>query len=84
MGVPLKWEDSKKHLNYVREAGVRQFVHTYERVKDLKGDELLWGDEIEYGIFVLDEGEKKIRLSLRAKEVRGFVGVAIFGCDFIS
>ena len=69
MGVPQPWEKSKKNLNYVREAGVRQFISTYKRVKDLKGDELLWGDEVEYGIFVLDEENKKIRLSLRAKEV---------------
>ena len=69
MGVPQPWEKSKKNLNYVREAGVRQFISTYNRVKDLKGDELLWGDEVEYGIFVLDEQNKQIRLSLRAKEV---------------
>jgi len=53
----------------VREAGVRQFISTYNRVKDLKGDELLWGDEIEYGVFVLDPETKKIRLSLRGKEI---------------
>jgi len=70
VGVPQPWEKSKKNLNYVREAGVRQFISTYNRVKDLKGDELLWGDEIEYGIFVLDHQNKKVRLSLRAKEVR--------------
>lgn len=69
VGVPQPWEKSKKNLNYVREAGVRQFISTYNRVKDLKGDELLWGDEIEYGIFVLDEQNKKVRLSLRAKEI---------------
>jgi len=69
VGVPQPWETSKKNLNYVRQAGVRQFISTYNRVKDLKGDELLWGDEIEYGIFVLDDKDKKIRLSLRAKEV---------------
>lgn len=69
MGVPQPWENSKKNLKYVRQAGVRQFISTYNRVKDLKGDELLWGDEIEYGIFVLDEQNKKIRLSLRAKQV---------------
>jgi hypothetical protein len=69
VGVPQPWENSKKNLNYVRQAGVRQFISTYNRVKDLKGDELLWGDEIEYGIFVLDEQNKKIRLSLRAKEI---------------
>jgi glutamate--cysteine ligase catalytic subunit len=38
-------------------------------VKDLKGDQLLFGDEIEYGVFKLDPETKKLRLSLRAKEV---------------
>ena len=69
VGVPKSWEESKKDLSYIREAGVRQFISTYNRVKDLKGDELLWGDEIEYGIFKLDHESKKARLSLRAKEV---------------
>ena len=69
VGVPQSWDKSKQNLRYIREAGVRQFVSTYNRVKDLKGDELLWGDEVEYGIFILDPETKKIRLSLRAKEV---------------
>jgi len=69
VGTPMPWEKSKKHNKYIRSAGVRQFISTYNRVKDLKGDELLWGDEIEYGIFKLDAKGKKIRLSLRAKEV---------------
>lgn len=69
VGVPQPWDTSKKNNNYIRKAGVRQFISTYNRVKDLKGDELLWGDEIEYGIFSLDRDNKKIRLSLRAKEV---------------
>ena len=69
VGVPQPWPKSKQNLNYVREAGVRQFISTYNRVKNLKGDELLWGDEVEYGIFILDDENKKIRLSLRAKEV---------------
>jgi glutamate--cysteine ligase catalytic subunit len=69
VGVPKSWDDSKKDLDYIRKAGVRQFVSTYNRVKDFKGDELLWGDEIEYGIFHMDHNAKKVRLSLRAKEV---------------
>lgn len=69
VGVPKTWDDSKKNLHYIRKAGIRQFISTYNRVKDLKGDELLWGDEIEYGVFILDPDNKKIRLSLRAKEV---------------
>ena len=69
MGKPQKWERSKPNLSYVRKAGVRQFISQYNKVKDLKGDELLWGDEIEYGIFKVDKDKKKIRLSLRATEV---------------
>eukprot|EP00804_Cyclotella_cryptica_P007366 CCRYP_002599-RC/>CCRYP_002599-RC protein AED:0.04 eAED:0.04 QI:153/1/1/1/1/0.83/6/3728/132 len=79
VGTPQPWPVSKKNLNYVREAGVRQFISTYNRVKDLKGDELMWGDEIEYGIFILEEtnGVKKVRLSLRAKEVSRNVQFAV-------
>lgn len=42
-------------------------------MKDLKGDELLWGDEIEYQVFALDHASKKVRLSLRAREVSAIV-----------
>ena len=71
VGTPQPWPKSKKNLNYVREAGVRQFISTYNRVKDFQGDELMWGDEVEYGIFILEDegGVKKVKLSLRAKEV---------------
>ena len=69
MGVPQPWDKSKKNLRYVRKAGVRQFLSHYNRVKDLKGDELLWGDEIEYGIFHVDKEKREVRLFLRAKEV---------------
>jgi glutamate--cysteine ligase catalytic subunit len=70
VGTPKTWDQSKKDLKYIRQAGVNQFISTYNRVKDLRGDVLLWGDEIEYGVFALDPEHKKIRLSLRAKEVR--------------
>lgn len=69
VGVPKTWDESKNNLGYIRNAGVRQFISTYNRVKDLKGDELLWGDEIEYGVFTIDPETKKVRLALRAKEV---------------
>lgn len=72
VGVPKTWDASKSDLKYIRQAGVRQFISTYNRVKDLQGDELLWGDEIEYGVFKLDHKQKKVRLSLRAKEVCWF------------
>jgi glutamate--cysteine ligase catalytic subunit len=79
VGIPKSWDDSKNNLRYIRRAGVRQFISTYNRVKDLKGDELLWGDEIEYGIFKLDHESKKVRISLRGKEVRLFLSTVIAG-----
>ncbi|GKY95326.1 hypothetical protein MPSEU_000494400 [Mayamaea pseudoterrestris] len=69
VGNPKSWDDSKKDLKYIRRAGVRQFINTYKRVEHLQGDELLWGDEIEYGVFVLDHEQRKVRLSLRAKQI---------------
>eukprot|EP00934_Nitzschia_sp_Nitz4_P007972 Nitzschia sp. Nitz4//scaffold57_size113557//74748//78101//NITZ4_004000-RA/size113557-processed-gene-0.140-mRNA-1//1//CDS//3329554873//7962//frame0 len=69
VGVPKTWDESKPDLEYIRNAGVKQFLSTYNRVKDLRGDELLWGDEIEYGVFHVDPDTQKVRLSLRAKEV---------------
>jgi hypothetical protein len=85
VGVPKTWDESKKDLGYVRKAGIRQFISTYDRVKDLKGDELLWGDEIEYGIFHIDPETKKVRLSLRAKDVSILdVGEEWAGLGFIQ
>jgi hypothetical protein len=69
VGSPKSWDSSKKDLSYIRQAGVRQFISTYHRVQDFKNDELLWGDEIEYGIFKLDATSRKVRLSLRARDV---------------
>ena len=67
VGKPKDWPTSKPDLRYIRNAGVDQFVHTYRRVKDLKGDDLLWGDEVEYGIF--NVSENSLRLALRGREI---------------
>jgi len=57
----------------VRESGVDQFLHTYKRVKDLTGDELFFGDEVEYGIFHLGGGisgeADGLKMSLRGKAI---------------
>ena len=38
-GTPLAWEDALKHLKYVRDHGVKQFIATYNRVKRISYDE---------------------------------------------
>ena len=58
-----------EHLAYVREHGLQQFLHTYNRLKDVSNDDLLWGDEIEYHIMKLDHEHKKVRLVLNGREV---------------
>lgn len=46
LGTPLTWEQAKKYADHVRTHGITQFLHTWDRLKDRQGDELLWGDEV--------------------------------------
>lgn len=46
LGTPLTWEEAKKFADHVRSHGITQFLHTWDRLKDRCGDELLWGDEV--------------------------------------
>lgn len=68
-GSPLAWEDALAWLEHVRRHGIDQFLHIYQRVKDIEGDELKWGDELEYGIFRLDAEQRVPQLSLRGAEI---------------
>jgi len=71
-GTPLPWPLSLAHVAYVREAGVRQFLATYARVRGARSP-LLWGDEIEYHLVHLRAagapGGRTARLALVAPEV---------------
>eukprot|EP00037_Helgoeca_nana_P001738 m.29153 g.29153 ORF g.29153 m.29153 type:complete len:756 (-) comp12085_c0_seq1:341-2608(-) len=69
VATPVKWEESIKHLPYVREHGVLQFMENYKKCEDFSRDGLLYGDELEYGILKIDPVNKKIQLSLRGKEI---------------
>jgi hypothetical protein len=46
LGTPLTWDEVEKHADHVRFHGITQFLHTWDRLKDRHGDELLWGDEV--------------------------------------
>jgi len=46
LGTPLTWDEAKQHAEHVRYHGVTQFLHIWDRLKDRKDDELLWGDEV--------------------------------------
>lgn len=36
LGKPLTLEEAKKHLAYVRSHGIQQFLHTWNRVRDIE------------------------------------------------
>jgi glutamate--cysteine ligase catalytic subunit len=69
VGHPLHWNESKKHSKYVREHGVRQFLNTWFRIKDIRDDVLKYGEEIEVGVFSVDKENKALTISTRAPEV---------------
>ncbi|KAF8070687.1 glutamate-cysteine ligase catalytic subunit [Lyophyllum atratum] len=69
LGTPLPWEEAKKYADHVRFHGITQFLNTWDRLKDRHGDELLWGDEIEYMVISFDDAEKNAKLSLRQTEI---------------
>ncbi|KXN90986.1 Glutamate--cysteine ligase [Leucoagaricus sp. SymC.cos] len=69
LGTPLTWNDAKKYADHVRNHGITQFLHIWDCLKDRHGDELLWGDELEYMVISLDDKEKNAKLSLRQTEI---------------
>ncbi|EJU04328.1 glutamate-cysteine ligase catalytic subunit, partial [Dacryopinax primogenitus] len=69
LGTPLAWADSIPYHDHVRQHGITQFLHAWDRLKTREGDDLLWGDEIEYMVVAFDDEHKVARLSLRQSEI---------------
>ncbi|KAF7321268.1 Glutamate-cysteine ligase catalytic subunit [Mycena kentingensis (nom. inval.)] len=56
-------------IEHVRYHGITQFLHIWDKLKDRHGDELLWGDEVEYMVVAMDDTQKTAKLSLRQTEI---------------
>jgi glutamate--cysteine ligase catalytic subunit len=46
LGTPLDWEECRLYADEVRQRGIQQFIHVWDRTKDRQNDVLLWGDEV--------------------------------------
>jgi glutamate--cysteine ligase catalytic subunit len=46
LGTPLTWDETKPLAEHIRNHGITQFLHTWDRWKDNVGKGLLWGDEV--------------------------------------
>ena len=62
VGRPLPWQEAKDKLTYVRQHGVDQFIQHYRRHETKQRDTLLYGDEIEYGLFKLSSDGASLSL----------------------
>ncbi|KAF8443156.1 glutamate-cysteine ligase-domain-containing protein [Boletus edulis BED1] len=69
LGTPLTWDETSKYADHVRGHGITQFLHIWDEAKDRDGDELLWGDELEYMVIAFDDETKNAKLSLRQAEI---------------
>jgi glutamate--cysteine ligase catalytic subunit len=68
-GTPLSWKETAPHVEYIKKHGIAQFINLYHRLKDRQGDQLKWGDEVEYTIVKFDHENKKVRVALRADDL---------------
>jgi glutamate--cysteine ligase catalytic subunit len=80
-GKALSPEETEKKVKYIKEHGITQFILIWNRVKDLEGDELRFGDEIECGIFFLDKANKSVKLSVRSADVKTYYTAKFMLCN---
>lgn len=69
VATPKAWETALSKIEYVREHGVDQFINNYKKNFSIGRDVLMYGDELEYGIFLVDHEAKTVKLSLRGAEI---------------
>ncbi|XP_040567390.1 glutamate--cysteine ligase [Lepeophtheirus salmonis] len=68
-GQPLSWSETKKLADHVHEHGITQFINSYEKLKHRHGDDLKWGDEVEYFIIKFKHSSQEARVCLKAMEL---------------
>ena len=70
-GQPFDWHASRESrvIEYIRKHGIEQFLMMWEKVKGIDHDELKWGDEIEYGIYVINLVAGTVHCSLRGSDI---------------
>ena len=62
LGTPLAWEDALSLSEHVRTHGIEQFLSIWRKEQGRQDDALLWGDELEYMVVVLDHEHNTARL----------------------
>ncbi|CAI5442367.1 unnamed protein product [Caenorhabditis angaria] len=68
-GSPLTWKETVPYVDYIKKHGIAQFINLYHRLRNRQGDQLRWGDEIEYTLVKFDHENKKVTVACRAEEM---------------
>ncbi|VEL28565.1 unnamed protein product [Protopolystoma xenopodis] len=68
-GTPLNWKETKNYADHVRREGIKQFLKSFHQLKYREKDTLLWGDEVEYTLILLDPDTKSAQLFLGANDI---------------
>ncbi|SCU83166.1 LADA_0C09934g1_1 [Lachancea dasiensis] len=64
LGTPLQWLESRQHNEHVRQNGIKQLVSVFRAANGRKDDPLLWGDEVEYMLCSIDDGQRNATLAI--------------------
>ncbi|KOS15212.1 glutamate-cysteine ligase catalytic subunit [Malassezia pachydermatis] len=69
LGTPLDWHKARQLGEHVRKHGIEQFLAVWRELRGRHGDELLWGDELEYMVVKFHDEAKSAHVSLRQGEI---------------
>ncbi|SCU90401.1 LANO_0D08614g1_1 [Lachancea nothofagi CBS 11611] len=69
LGTPLEWHESSQYSEHVRKNGIEQLLYVFRAANARKEDPLLWGDEVEYMICVIDDARRNAVLAIDDDEV---------------
>jgi glutamate--cysteine ligase catalytic subunit len=67
-GMTFTWKKSLDHIELIKNKGIKQFIDVYLCVNNKSVSlptNFLFGDEVEYSIYSIDDVKKKVSLSLK-------------------
>lgn len=60
--MPLPWEQAINHVEVFKEKAVRQFLAVWRKNRDREDSTLRWGEEVEYMLVDLSNGDARVAL----------------------
>ncbi|CCK69264.1 glutamate--cysteine ligase KNAG_0C01510 [Huiozyma naganishii CBS 8797] len=55
-GTPLCWDEARRYSEHIRTEGIEQLLYVFQKAGKRDNDPLYWGDELEYMMVEVDNG----------------------------